>query len=100
MSEFLKAFQDLQQPREKKHFVTIEGIQFEVSLEKKLEVLKNGEQNYILSKSGITLRKPAVRKVRYSVLKTADKGYSFERGDIHWPNAVKENGETWQIEYE
>ena len=104
MSELLKALQNLKPVEEKKHFVTIQGKQYQVSLQKKLEILKTGEENYIIkpTKSGteIVIRPIPKPKTRYSVLKKAQKGYSFEQGDIHWPNGIVENGETWLIEYE
>lgn len=100
MSEFLKAFEQLPTPPVKRHFVTVQGKQCEVSLEKKLEVIKNGEENYVITKFGIALRMPSRPKTRFTVLKEADNGYKFEQGDIHWPNSVEQNGETWQIEYE
>ncbi len=83
----------------KKHFVTIEGKKIEVSLQKKLEIMKHGEDEYMLNPD-IVLRPKPKAKTRYSVLKKAEKGYAFQDGDIHWPNAVVEGGETWLIEYE
>jgi hypothetical protein len=100
MSELRRALQSLPQAKSKKHFVDIGGKQVEVSLEKKLEVIKNGAENYVITKFGIALRKPSKPKTRYSVLKKVDKGYSFEQGDIHWPNGTIDKGETWLIEYE
>ena len=104
MSELSKALQGFKPRPEKKHFVNIEGKEYQVSLKKKLEIMKPGEENYMIrpAKFGpeILLRPTQKRKHRYSVLKPATKGYVFEDGDIHWPNAVVEGGETWQIEYE
>lgn len=100
MLELRKDLLNLPQAKLKKHFVDIGGKQVEVSLEKKLEVIKNGEENYVLTKFGIALRKPTKPRTRYSVLKKVDKGYSFEQGDIHWPNGTIDKGETWLIEYE
>ena len=104
MSELSKALQGFKPRPEKKHFVNIEGKEYQVRLKKKLEIMKPGEENYMIrpAKFGpeILLRPTQKRKHRYSVLKPATKGYVFEDGDIHWPNAVVEGGETWQIEYE
>jgi hypothetical protein len=104
MSEFLKALQGRPKREQKKHFVIIQDKQYEVSLEKKLEMMRHGEENYTV-KTGqfgteFVLKPKPKAKTRYSVLKKAVKGYSFEQGDIHWPNGVVENGETWLIEYE
>ena len=45
--ELLKALRNLPPAKEKKHFVNIEGKKYEVSLQKKLEIMKHGEENYI-----------------------------------------------------
>jgi len=104
MSEFLKALQGLPQPSEKKHFVIIQDKQYEVSLKKKLEIRQHGEENYMVKITDVgpefVLKPKPKPKTRYSVLQRAGKGYSFEQGDIHWPNGIVEGGETWLIEYE
>jgi len=104
MSELLKALQGRPPVTEKKHFVEIEGKQYQVSLEKKLEIMKYGEENYTIKPTDhgpeISLKPKPKPKTRYSVLRKSEKGYGFEQGDIHWPNAIIENGETWLIEYE
>ena len=104
MSELSKALQGFKPRPEKKHFVNIEGKQYQVSLKKKLEVMHTGEENYMIkpAKFGpqILLKPKPKKKQRYSVLTSAPKGYVFEDDDIHWPNDVKDNGETWLIEYE
>ena len=86
-------------PQPKKHFVTIDGKEIEVTLQKKLEIMKHGEDAYMLNPD-IVLRPKPKAKTRYSVLKKAEKGYAFQDGDIHWPTDVVEGGETWLIEYE
>ena len=87
-------------PSPKKHFVIIDGEKVEVSLEKALEVKRNGEENYAIILGKLVRRAPKKPKTRYSVLKKTNKGYTFEQGDIHWPNGVVEGGEAWLIEYE
>jgi hypothetical protein len=84
----------------KKHFVDIDGKQHEVSLEKKLEVLKHGEENFVLKDGKIVLRPPLKRKTVYPVLKEVDRGYVFEQNDIHWPSGTAEGGMAWLIEQE
>ena len=104
MSELHKALQGRKPRPVKKHFVTIQGKQYQVGLEKKLEILRHGEENYMIkpAKFGpeILLKPKPKPRTRYPILKRAEKGYSFQQGDIHWPNAIIENGETWLIEYE
>lgn len=100
MSEILKALQDLPWVDEKKHFVNVDGKTVEVSLEKKLEVIKHGEDAWILKGGEVVLKPKPIIKTTYKILKKHDKGYSFLNGDIHWPNEIIEEGYTWQIESE
>jgi hypothetical protein len=104
MSELLKALQNLPPQKVKKHYVTIQGKQYQVGLQKKLEVMRNGEENYMIKPAKFgpeIILKPQTRpKTQYPVLKTVTKGYFFHDGDIHWPNAVAEGGEAWLIERE
>tara|TARA_E500000318_G_scaffold51388_1_gene48090 strand:- start:4298 stop:4603 length:306 start_codon:yes stop_codon:yes gene_type:complete len=101
MSELLKALQGLPPAPKKLHTVTIEGQSLVVTLEKKLEVMKNGEDAYTWKSPTEIMLKPKTKpKTQYPILKKATKGYVFQDGDIHWPNAVVEGGETWLIEQE
>lgn len=101
MSELLKALKSLPQKPKKVHTVTIEGQSLVVSLERKLEVMKHGEDAYMWkSPTDIVLKPKRKPRAKYPVLRTAKKGFIFEQGDIHWPNGVVENGEAWLIEYE
>ena len=48
MQELFKALEIQKTNKIKKHFVKIQGKEVEVSLEEKLEIIRNGESNYIL----------------------------------------------------
>ena len=48
MQELFKAFANLPPVVKKRHFVKIQGKQIEVSLKEKIEIIRNGENNYIL----------------------------------------------------
>jgi len=101
MSELLKALRSLPQRVEKQHTVCIEGRQITVSLEQKKEILSKGEQSYHwVSPTKFEPKPPPKPKAKFSVLVKADKGYSFEDNDIHWPKGIVENGETWLTESE
>ena len=101
MSELLKALQGLPAQDKKVHTVTIQGQSLVVSLEKKLEVMKHGEDAYMWqSPTDIVLKPKRKPTATYPVLRKVKKGYIFEQGDIHWPNGVVDNGEKWLIEYE
>ena len=100
MPGLFDALKNMPKREPKKFFITVQGKEHEVSLEKKLWARQHSEENLIL-KDGEIVVKPAPKpKTRYSVLKKASKGYTFQDSDIHWPNAVVEGGETWQIESE
>lgn len=86
--------------QEKKHFATIQGVEKEVSLQKKLEILKHGEENYMLKGNDIVLKPKPKLKTQYPILKDVEKGYHFFDNDIHWPNKVSEGGKSWLIESE
>jgi hypothetical protein len=48
MKELFRALDIQKNNKVKKHFVKIQGKEVEVSLEEKLEIIRNGESNYIL----------------------------------------------------
>ena len=101
MSELLKALKGLPPTVTKTHTVTIQGQSLVVSLEKKLEVMKHGEDAYMWkSPTEIVLKPPPKARAQYPVLKKVTKGYVFKDGDIHGPNGVEEGGEAWLIEQE
>ena len=99
MSELLKALKNLPPVKIKKHIVNIEGVQHEVSLQLKLEIMRNGEDRYYVDNGKIKLKKIPTKKPSYPVLKTATKGYNFYDNDIHWPVGIVDNGKWWKDEY-
>ena len=101
MSEIFKALQGFKPRPKKVHTVTIQGQSLVVTLEKKLEVMQHGEDAYVWKSPTEIMLKPKTKpKTQFATLKKATKGYVFQDGDIHWPNAVVEGGETWLIEQE
>jgi len=100
MSEIFKALKSFPRRRKKRHFVTVEGQKVEITLDKKLEIMKHGEENYMLKGKEIILRPRPKPKTAHSVLRKAVKGYVFCKDDIHWPIDTVEGGEAWLIEYE
>lgn len=87
-------------PVNKKHCVTIDGEQHEVTLDKKLEVLQHGEENFMWKDNKLVLKPKPRSKTVHPVLKQAEKGYFFEQQDIHWPSDIGKGGLAWQIESE
>ena len=100
MSEIFKALAKLPKREPKKHFVTVEGKRIEVSLEKKLEIIKHGEESYMLEDGNIVLKPTPKLKSKFKKLLASENGYHFVDDDIHWPEKVAEGGRTWQTEYE
>ena len=101
MSEILKAFAMSEPRKPKVHTVSIQGQTVVVSLEKKLEVQKHGEDAYMWKSASEFVLKPKPKlKTQYPVLKNAETGYTFEDNDIHWPKSIEKGGFAWQIEKE
>lgn len=100
MSEIFKALNNFTPRERKRHYVIIDGKRCEVTLEKKLEVMRQGEHNFILVDSQIKLKPTSKPKARYSTLTRSQKGYSFEKKDIHWPKEIVDGGFAWLTEYE
>ena len=101
MDELLKALQGLPGIKPKKHFVTVDGKQIEVSLKEKLHIRQHGEDNFTLDEGKVVRRQPKAIKSKYrKLLPSENRGYHFMDDDIHWPERIGEGGLTWQIEYE
>ena len=101
MSDFLKDLRNLPPEKPKVHTVCIEGKKVVVTLKKKLEVIQHGEDAYRwISATQFALKPPVKLTTQYLILQKAQKGYVFEHGDIHWPKAVVEGGESWLIKQE
>ena len=100
MDPLFKALANMPPPRKKRHLVTIEGKEMEVSLEKKLEIIRAGEYAFTL-KDGHILRKPKQKtKVDCKILVKSDTGGHFYDGDPYWINKIAEGGHQWQIKSE
>jgi hypothetical protein len=97
MSELFKALNNFKTVA-KKHTVLVNGQEIEVSLQKKLEIIQNGADNYTIKDGAVTLKPKRRPGVVYPVLKKTDRGYLFHQGDIHWPEEIIEGGESWVIE--
>mgnify|MGYP004205290359 CR=1 FL=1 len=95
MPGFFEALQKLPEPRIKKHFITVQGKEHEVSLKKKVWAIEQGEENLIIQ-DGEIVRKPTEAFARYPILQKAETGYFFEADDIHWPKNIGKGGVRWQ----
>ena len=101
MSDFLKDLKNLPPEKPKVHTVCIQGKEVVVTLKKKLEVIQHGEDAYVwISATEFALKPPVKPTTQYSILQKSQKGFVFHQGDIHWPKAVVEGGESWLIKTE
>lgn len=100
MSAIFDALDNLPKRQPKKHFVMIDGNKIEVTLEKKLEIMRHGEDKYMVKDSKVVIKPIHKIKSKFRKLIKSEKGYYFVDNDIHWPEKVDAGGKTWQIEYE
>ncbi len=78
MQELFKALDILKTNKVKKHFVKIQGKEVEVSIQEKVEIIQNGENNYILE--GMTPVKVEI-KIDMNVFPEIENFTS----DPYWP---------------
>ena len=88
MPGFFEAIKNTGPGKQKVHTVTIQGQSIVVTLEKKLEVIKNGEDAYVWKSPTEFILKPKVKtKVKFPVLASAEQGLFFEDNDPYWVKA-------------
>jgi len=100
MPGLFDALKNMPKREQKKFFITVQGKEHEVSLEKKLWSQQHGEDNLILKDGEIVVKPALLPKSKYRTLVKSQKGYFFEDNDIHWPNKIAEGGVTWQTKSE
>ena len=100
MDEIFKQLAKVPPPKMKVHTVNIQGVEVEVSLQKKLEIQRAGEYSFIL-KDGEIVPKPRKKvKLTCPQLVKAVVGGHFCDGDPHWIIKVDKEGYQWQIKSE
>jgi hypothetical protein len=101
MPGFFEALDNFKHKEPKKHFVTVEGQTVEVSLEKKLEIMKTGIDQWTIQKTSngiVFVKKPIVPKEqKQTELTQAEKGITFYEHNPFWPTGTNSKGYTWQI---
>ncbi len=100
MPGLFDALKNMPKREPKKFFITVQGKEHEVSLEKKLWAQQHGEDNLILKHGEIVVKPAPPPRSKYRTLVKSEKGYFFEDEDIHWPNKIAEGGVTWQTKSE
>ena len=100
MPGLFDALKNMPKREPKKFFITVQGKEHEVSLEKKLWSRQHGEENLVIKDGEIVVKPAPTPKSKYKTLAKSRKGYFFEDDDIHWPNKIAEGGFTWQTKSE
>ena len=100
MPGLFEALKNMPKQEPKKFFITVQGKEHEVSLEKKLWAQQHGEENLVTKDGEIVVKPAPPPKSKYRSLIKSEKGYFFEDRDIHWPNKIAEGGVTWQTKSE
>ena len=100
MPGLFEALKNMPKREPKKFFITVQGKEHEVSLEKKLWSQQHGEENLVFKDGEIVVKPAQLPKSKYRTLVKSQKGYFFEDNDIHWPNKIAEGGVTWQTKSE
>ena len=101
MPGFFEALNNHAPKKETVHTVTIQGQNVVVTLEKKLEVMRHGEDAYMWKDPSTFVLKPRPKVgIQYRQLLKADKGFKFHDGDPYYPVGIEEGGHTWQQESE
>ena len=98
MPGFFEALENIK-PKKKVHTVTIQGQSVVVTLEKKLEVMKHGEDAYEWKTNTEFVRKKRLpAEQRQPTLHSAEVGYHFYNGDPFWVEKHNRGGFEWRIE--
>ena len=97
MSEFWKAQKEFKPTPIKKHYLTFNKEEIEVSLQQYLEVINAGIENFEY-KDGKILRKIRVpAEQRQPILQKESNGVKFYKQNPFWVKSVGKEGYTWQI---
>tara|TARA_Y100000389_G_C17371498_1_gene469307 strand:- start:75 stop:380 length:306 start_codon:yes stop_codon:yes gene_type:complete len=101
MPGFFEAFAKLPPQEKKVHTVTIQGQSIVVTLQQKLDVIKNGEDAYTwTSATTFALKKKSKTGRQFPTLRKEELGYVFKDGDPFWVDGIDKGGHTWQIKSE
>ena len=97
MSGFFEALENFKPQKRQPHVVTIEGLSIVVSLERKLEIMRAGEDAYMWQKGEVVKKKRIPAEQRQPTLHKADKGYTFYKKNPFWVKNIDKEGYIWQI---
>ena len=98
MSEFWKAQKEFKPTPIKKHYLTFNKEEIEVSLQQYLEVMNAGIENFEYKDKKIIRKKRIPSEQRQPTLHSAEVGYHFYNGDPFWGEKHNRGGFEWRIE--
>ena len=98
MSKFWKALKEFKSTPAKKHYLTFDKEEIEVSLQQYLEVTNVGIENFEYKDKKIVRKKRVPVEQRQPTLHSADVGYHFYNGDPFWVERHNRGGFEWRIE--
>ena len=97
MPGFFKALENFKPQKRQPHVVTIEGQSIVMDLERYLEIIRAGEENYTWQKGKVVRKIRTPVEQRQPLMHKADKGYKFYKKDPFWVKNIGKEGYVWQI---
>ena len=97
MSEFWKAQKEFKPTPIKKHYLTFNKEEIEVSLQQYLEVTRAGIENFEYKNKKITRIKRIPAEQQQPLMHKADNGYKFYKKNPFWVKNIGKEGYIWRI---
>ena len=97
MPGFFDALKNFKPTPKKVHTVTIEGQSLVVSLERYLEIIRAGEENYTWKNGEVVKKKRIPAEQKQPILQKESKGGKFYNQNPFWVKSVGKEGYVWQI---
>ena len=98
MPGFFEALENFKPQKRQPYVVTIEGLSIVVSLERKLEIMRAGEDAYMWQKGEVVKKKRIPAEQRQPLMYKADKGVKFYKKNPFWTTGHNREGFEWKIE--
>ena len=97
MPGFFEALENFKPQKRQPHVVTIEGQSIVMDLERYLEIIRAGEENYTWKNGEVVRKKRVPVEQRQPLMHKADKGYKFYKKNPFWIKNISKEGYIWQI---
>ena len=95
MPGFFEAFNNLPPPKKIVPKVTLDGKEYEVSLELFKEIQKHGVHEFHLQNGEIVMKPQPKARRTYAQLKKGEKGYQLLDANMFWPTEIVDGGHEW-----